>query len=200
MTVLKNKNKKTHTILLSVICLVFLVSCGVKTPVRQVSIEDVSRNLKYENIILKDISLSPGIRHNVPTQTPIMQCEETTITALQSKNIFKRVHKIKKEEHGESFKNLFEEPTLIIEPELTFLRIVSRAARFWGGIFSGRSTMILNVTLRDASDGTIIAKKELVGAPNVYASAYSIGGADVTLPQRMGYLLADYVLANVAER
>ncbi len=190
---------KRNSITLTIICFVFvLTSCAVRTPIKQISLSEVAQNLKYQNIILKDMALSSQIQNNVPPQIPIMQCEETAILSLKSKNIFKRVEKFKEGVKEKIDGNPYEEPSLIVESELTFLRIVSTSARLWGGVFTGRSTMKIKVYLKDASDGKIIAQEELVGAPNAYGSAYSFGGSDRTLPQNMGYLLADYILANVA--
>ncbi len=57
----------------------------------------------------------------------------------------------------------------------------------------------MTVKLSDAN-GTVIATQELIGAPNAYASAWSFGSADRNLPQKMGSLLGDFILANVSEK
>ncbi len=76
---------------------------------------------------------------------------------------------------------------------LTDLRILSNTARFWAGVFAGRSNMNLNVKLT-SSDGSLIAEKELVGAPNAWGSVWS--DSDEDLPKNMGYLLGDFILSN----
>jgi len=45
-----------------------------------------------------------------------------------------------------------------------------------------------------------VAEKELVGAPNTFSSEYSQGTTDRNLPTKMGYLVGDYILANVSSR
>ena len=177
-----------------------LTACAVRTPVEQVSLSKVAQNLKYENIIFKEVTLASNLDSNIPTPIPIQQCEMSAISYLSSKGIFKRVEKAAIVDEGEENKNSYAEPTLFVESELTFLRIVSTAARVWGGVLVGRSAMKMNVKLKDASTGEIVAERELVGAPNAYSSAWTVGNADQTLPMKMGYLLGDFILANVSRR
>jgi len=86
-----------------------------------------------------------------------------------------------------------------VDATLTSLRIVGGAGRFWGGALAGRSNMNMTVKLTDAN-GSVIAEKELIGAPNALASAWSFGGADRSLSQKMGFLLGDFILNNVSEK
>jgi len=170
-------------------------ACAVRTPVRPVVPAELPAHLKYETILLKDMTLSPDLKANVATTTPIMQCENSVISYLRTKNIFKTVEKFSEKNQG---KKTYGEHTLIVETELTYLRIVSSAARIWGGMFAGRSAMKINAVLRDGSDGRILAKEELVGAPSAFASEWGGGAVDSALPDKMGYLLGDYIVANVA--
>ena len=174
-----------------------LTACAVRTPVNQVSVAEVMKNLKYYNIVFKDTTLAPNIESNIPTPIPIYECESTAMNYLNSKGVFERVIKANQVDLNEK-QNPYDKPTLFVESELTFLRIVSTAARFWGGVLVGRSAMKINIKLRDASTGEIVVAQELVGAPNAYSSAWSVGSADQTLPVKMGYLLGDFILANVS--
>ena len=83
-----------------------------------------------------------------------------------------------------------DEPALVVEAQLTDLRIVSTAARFWGGLFAGRSHMRIAVTIKNL-DGRQIAQKDLFGAPNALGP-----WNDQPLPTRMGYLLGEYIIAE----
>ena len=87
-------------------------------------------------------------------------------------------------------------PTLIVEGDLTYLRIVSGSARFWGGAFAGRSAININIKLTDASTGTVVTQQELVGAPGAMSGVWSGGAADRDLPIKMGYLLGAFILSN----
>jgi hypothetical protein len=180
------QQSKTGYFLLAVF-FVFIMAfsaCAVRTPVPKTSVSDVSRNLKYKTITFKKFTAASGVEQPAG---PLAECEASSITYLRGKNIFEKV---------EEDKGQYNNSTLIVEANLTFLRIVSRAARFWGSWLIGRSTMMMDVKLIDSSTGAVIAKQELVGAPNAYAAAWTVGNADQTLPTKMGWLIGDFILAN----
>ena len=181
---------KTGPFLLSVLFVFILAfsACAVRTPVPQIPVSDVSRNLKYKTIIFKKFTAASDVEQPVG---PLAECEASSITYLLEKNIFEKV---------EEDKSAYDNSTLIVEANLTFLRIVSGAARFWGSWLVGRSTMKIDIILIDSSTGSVIAKQELVGAPNAYAAAWTAGNADRTLPTKMGWLIGDFILANVSRK
>ena len=177
-------------LLKTVFCLLvvsMIFACSVRTPVHQVSIADLQGNLKYENIIFKKFDAAPHVPN--PSQS-IVLCKDTAISHLKAKNLFKRVE--------DNTDNEYDEPVLIVEATITDLRIVSSAARVWGGALAGRSHIKLNVRLTDASTGEVVGVEDLMGAPSAMGSAYSFGAADRGLSQRMGVLLGDYILTKVA--
>lgn len=167
---------------------VFIASCAVRTEVSRVSIEDVKSNLFYKNIVFRNFTALPDVKS---PDVALLDCMNSSIDYLTMKNIFKKIEK--------GSDKSFDEPTMYVDVTLTDLRIVSGAARFWGGVLSGRSHMKILVKLSNA-EGTVIAEKELFGAPNAYGSAYSFGNSDRELPKNMGVLLGDFVLANVSRK
>jgi hypothetical protein len=187
-------SRKSTLILLPLLCVFVLAACSTRTPVQQVSIDDVSQKLKYKNILFGKFVESPNVQANVPTVEPLRQCKSTAISYLSGKNIFNRVEDTKGGQGSQK-----DGPTLIVEGDLTYLKIVAGAARFWGGAFAGRSAMKINVKLTDASTGTVVTQQELVGAPSAMSGAWSGGGSDSALPAKMGYLLGDFILANVGD-
>jgi len=162
------------------------IACAVRTPIPQTPVSSLSNNLKYKTIIFKKFTVASGIKN---PEGPLAECEASSIAYLREKNIFEKV---------EEDKGVYNNSTLVVEANLTFLRIVSSAARLWGGIFPGRSTMKMDIKLSDASTGVVIAKQELVGAPNAYSSTWTFGNADRSLPVKMGWLVGDFILANVS--
>ena len=174
---------------LAIFCIFVLTACAVRTPVERIPASELRQNLKYENVIFKKFDATSG----VPSpEVPLATCKASAMSYLKGKEVLKRV-----EEDSESS---YDEPTLFVEATLTNLRIVSGAARTWGGAFAGRSHMFMDVKLTDASTGSAIAQKELKGAPNAYGSAWSGGDSDRNLPYNMGILLGDFILANVSAR
>ena len=169
-------------------CVFVLAACAVRTPINQVAISEVKQHLKYKNVVFRNFTAAPGVKS---PEAPLIACRRSAVEYLELKNIFKVVEK----DNGKSY----EEPTMFVDVILTNLRIVGGAARFWLGVMVGRSNMNIKVKLTDA-DGLLIAEKELIGAPNAYSSAFSFGSADRSLPEKMGFLLGDFILANVSEK
>ena len=84
---------------------------------------------------------------------------------------------------------------LVVEPELTSLRIVSGSARFWAGGFAGNSSIQLKLILKDAETQSIIASPVISKEANGIAGAWSIGESDQNL---IGYVvsIAEQYLRN----
>ncbi|PVX26332.1 MAG: hypothetical protein CW716_06255 [Candidatus Bathyarchaeum sp.] len=179
---------KVNVFIFLVFCVFSFTACAVKTPVKQVSISEVKQNLKYENVVFRSFKAAPNV---TAPEGPLLECRRSAIGYLEMKSVFKRVEK----DSGENYDG----PTMFVDATLTSLRIVGGAARFFAGAFAGRSNMNMNIKLTDA-DGLVIAERELIGAPNALGSAYSFGGTDRSLPQKMGFLLGDFILSNAAEK
>jgi hypothetical protein len=73
-------SRKSTLILLPMFCVFVLAACSTRTPVQQVSIDDVSQNLKYKNILFGKFVESPNVQANVPTANPLQQCKSTAIS------------------------------------------------------------------------------------------------------------------------
>jgi hypothetical protein len=172
--------------ILSVVFIFSITACAVRTQVEQVSIDQVRQTLKYQNIVFRNFTANPDVK---APEGPLMECRTSAINYLELKNLFKAVEK----DSGKSY----DEPTLYVDVNVTSLRIVGGAARFWAGAFAGRSNMNIAVKLIDA-DGNLVVEKELKGAPNAMASAWSFSSADHSLPQKMGFLLGDFIIAHVS--
>lgn len=175
-------------LLLSVSALFAVTACAVRTPVQKVPTEAVAANLQYQNVLFRTFTAAPEVQN---PDGAMLDCMRSAMDYLQLKNVFKRVEKQATAPYAE--------PTLFVDLRLTDLRLVSGAARFWGGVMSGRSHMKVVAKLTDAG-GAIVAEQELFGAPNAYGSAYSLGGSDRELPKNMGILVGDFVLANAGRK
>ncbi|MGD9368462.1 MAG: DUF4410 domain-containing protein [Desulfobacteraceae bacterium] len=137
-------------------------------------------------VVLREFSTNAYAQNGAMAMT---QCKNSAYQYLSSKGLFKAVE-------NASDKSC-DSPVLFVDARLIDLRIVSKAARFWGGAFSGRSHMKIFVEITD-QEGQSIAQKELFGAPNAMGAAWSFGSSDTNLPYHMGRLLADYVVSEAA--
>ncbi len=170
-----------------VACVLF-AGCAVRTPVPQVDVNALRGNLAFEEVWFRNFTSEPGI----PNATGALgTCEASCRDHLASQGLFRQVgrHPGGGPAGG-----------AVLDVHLLSLRVVSGAARFWGGVFAGRSHMKVHARISEGATGTLIAEQDLMGAPNVYGSAYSGGAADQQLPMAMGRLLGDYVLSNAARR
>ena len=170
-------------------CVLVLSACAVKTEVKETSVSDLRGNLKYENIIFKEFCTTSNTE---AYNSQLTQCQASAISYLQEKDLFRRVEM----DSGSSY----EEPCLLVEVTLTGCKIVSTKRRVFTGAFSGRSYMTVEVKLIDSSNDVLIAEKQLKGAPSAMGSAWSFGKSDRALPEKMGVLIGDFILSNVAEQ
>ena len=166
-----------------------LSACAVKTEVKKTSVSDLRGNLRYENIIFKEFCTTSNTESY---SSQLTECQASAISYLQEKDLFKRVEM----DSGSSY----EEPCLFVEVTLTGCKIVSTKRRVFTGAFSGRSYMTMEVKLIDSLNGMLVAEKQLKGAPSAMGSAWSFGKSDRALPEKMGVLLGDFILSNVAEQ
>jgi len=173
---------------LGVMALLALTACAVRTPIETAPPEAVAANRQYENIIFRTFTAAPEVPN---PDGAMLDCTRSAMDHLQSKNVYKRVEK--------QATASYPEPTLFVDLRLTDLRLVSGAARFWGGALSGRSHTKVMVKLTDAQS-RVVAEQELFGAPNAYGSAYSFGSSDRELPKNMGILVGDFVLAHTGRK
>ena len=169
---------------LFIVCMMVLSACAKRTEVQQVPIDQIRANLKYENVVFRNFTANPNVK---APEGPMMECRNSAIDYLELKRVYNKVEK----DSGDAYTG----SAMYVDVNVTNLRIVGGAARFWAGAMAGRSNMNIDVTLMDA-DGTVIAQKELIGAPNAFSSSFSFANADYSLPQKMGFLLGDFILAH----
>jgi curli biogenesis system outer membrane secretion channel CsgG len=83
--------------------------------------------------------------------------------------------------------------TLLVQTNVPEMRIVSGAARFWGGAFAGSSNMIMDVKLVDAVTQAVVGEKRLESGNNAFAAAWTYGSSDRSLPTDMGNITAQFL-------
>lgn len=94
------------------------------------------------------------------------------------------------------FNALKPENTLIIEPQIVKMRVVSNTARMWVGVMAGNSSVILKVTYTDAATKAVIADPSFYQRAGAWAAAYSAGGHDQSMLSRIAELASFYASDN----
>ena len=151
---------KTTMSLVLTLCLLFVLSaCGggkaVKsdtaapadsTAASTAASKEAPLGKKYDRIVFQKFEFDPKIEADYPGA--IAECEKSALDATIAKKIFASAEK---EATGAKYAG-----ALLVKARVTNLRIVSGAARFWGGPFAGSSDMSLQMKLIDTSTGAVV--------------------------------------------
>jgi len=86
--------------------------------------------------------------------------------------------------------------TLVIQPKLQSLRIVSGGARFMIGAWSGDSIVDMNLELTDGKTGTIIANPRITQTASAMGGAWSVGSTDRNLLDYIVEIAYQYLVDN----
>ncbi len=86
--------------------------------------------------------------------------------------------------------------TLVIEPTIREIKFISGGSRFWAGAMAGDSAIVVSVVYRDKETGEIVASPEFYQHANAMGGAWSIGGADNAMLNRMAGIIAEFTQAN----
>jgi hypothetical protein len=88
---------------------------------------------------------------------------------------------------------------LVIEPRIEKLKVVSGGARFWAGAFAGDSYVVMKVKLVEQPSGNVIAEPEFYQRAAAMSGAWTFGGQDKDMMQRIVLLANKYLLTNYEE-
>jgi hypothetical protein len=157
----------------------------------QNSVSSSTLGKRYDVIIFQRFEVDSKIEADYPGA--VAECEKGAISELQSRRLFST---IAKEETGVRYSP----QTLLVQPKVNSLRIVSGAARFWGGALVGSSDMVVSLKMIDAASGMVVHEKVLSTANNPFAAAWTLGGSDRSLPSDMGKIISEYIVSIIPAR
>ncbi len=86
--------------------------------------------------------------------------------------------------------------TLLIEPTITELKFVGGGGRFVGGALAGSSAVVMRAKFTERETGKAIAHPEFYARAAAMGGAYSFGGTDNAMLERIANSLAVYVFTN----
>jgi hypothetical protein len=183
--------------MLSLMLLVLMASCAgkevksepqagsaAKTDATAAKDQDPPLAKPYRMITVAEYEATADIAKDYPTAA--RECQANTVWALQEKKVYQAV------DSGKAAMTR-RDGTLLVSAKVTDMRIVSGAARIWGGAFAGSSFMEVDVTLVDAVTNATVRQKKLSSANNPWAAAWMGGSTDHSLPADMGKIVAEYV-------
>jgi hypothetical protein len=179
--------------LVSLVAMIFPLSafCGtekLENESAQKSTQLSKSDMKYKNVYIANFTISPqGVQESDPKDI-LTETQSSCTNDLLKSALFE---KVKQREDKDATTS-----SLIVQGELTELKVVGTAARIWLGALAGRSKMSVHVKLIDATTGLIVAEKDIKEDSNPMAGAYSMGSSDRALPAVLGGLIADYSISN----
>ena len=138
----------------------------------------------YPSILVAGFNASPKTLGDYPGM--VARCEASLVESLSGRKVFAKVER-------KPAGTAHPEATLLVEVEVTDLRIPSGAARFFVGPLAGASYLHVTLRLKDAATGKLLREQAIGSDNSVWMSSFSLGGHDQDLPVNMGILLADYI-------
>ena len=82
---------------------------------------------------------------------------------------------------------------LIVQPRVTRLRVVSGGLRAIAGAWAGESSIAMDLELRDAGTGAVVASPSIVRSANAAAGAWSFGATDQNLLNYIADIALQYL-------
>lgn len=182
-------NRKSKLAMVMILSLLFLLTaCGGQPakPDNQAEAQqpDPPLAMKYQNIVVRDLSATPEIKKDYPEA--LKECQANLIGELANQKTFRSVALAAPGKKCPP-------KTLLVQARVSDIHIVHGAARFWAGAFAGSSYMNLDLKLTDAATGKVLREKEVSSANNAWAAAWVGGSSDRTLPADMGKIVAGYI-------
>ena len=89
--------------------------------------------------------------------------------------------------------------SLLIEPRIEKLKVVSSGARFWAGAFAGDSYVVMKLRIVDQPSGTQLAEPEFYQRAAAMSGAWTIGAQDKDMLHRIVVLMNLYLQSNYKE-
>lgn len=168
--------------------LFLLVSCvGTQNQPDQAAVPFVKKLAKqYDTLLFSPFTANAEIATGYPQAAKELQ--HSMMTTLQMGKQFKKIDIVSDNQPADG-------KTLIIKANITDLRIVNGAARFWGGAMAGSSGVELNLQLIDSATQKVIRDEKMSSWNNAFGAAWS--GSDNTLLDDMGKIVAQNVIDSM---
>jgi hypothetical protein len=89
--------------------------------------------------------------------------------------------------------------SLVIEPRIEKLKVVSGGARFWAGALAGDSYVVMKLRISEQPSGVLVAEPEFYQRAAAMSGAWTFGGQDKDMMHRIALITKKYLLDNYKE-
>ena len=86
--------------------------------------------------------------------------------------------------------------SLVLEPRLEKLKVVSGGARVWGGALAGDSYVVRKIRITEQPSGTLLAEPEFYQRASAMSGAWTFGAQDKDMMHRIVVLANHYLQSN----
>lgn len=86
--------------------------------------------------------------------------------------------------------------TLVIEPQLASLKVVSGGARFWAGAMAGDSNIDLDLLITERETGQVIARPRVARSADAMTGGWSVGQSDENLLDYICAIAYEYLSSH----
>ena len=142
----------------------------------------------YAGYELKDVAFDPSLADKKNVDKVVAKVDENMKQSvnpiLQSWNASADAHAAQK---------------IVIEPLITNLHKPSGATRFFAGAFAGDGYINMKVRIVEQPSGKVIAEPEFYRRAAAMAGAWTVGGHDNAMLQKVAGLVANYLSANYTD-
>jgi hypothetical protein len=181
--------------LIPMIALVVLAGCASDPARRETIIKEQSQRLpaptaslsSYGKFELKPIEMVDSVA-NDQAKAAVVKDLDTRVQA--------RVQPVLTRWNADARSGPGTARTLIVQPRVTQLRVIGGATRFFAGAFAGDSSITMDLELRDAATGAVIAKPSIVRNADAMAGAWSVGATDQNLLDYIADIASQYLRDN----
>jgi hypothetical protein len=142
----------------------------------------------YAGYELKDVAFDPNLSDKKNVQKVVAKVDE---------NLKRNVQPILQNWNASS--NARASQKIVIEPYITSLHKPSGATRFFAGAFAGDGHINVKVRIVEEPSGKVIAEPEFYRRANAMAGAWTVGGHDNAMLEKVTGLVANYLSANYTE-
>ena len=90
--------------------------------------------------------------------------------------------------------------TLIVQPRVTRLRVISGGLRAVAGAWAGESSIAMDLELRDAATSAVVASPNISRSADAFAGAWSFGATDQNLLNYIADIAVQYLQENRGDK
>lgn len=142
----------------------------------------------YSGYELKPVTLAPDLSDKKHVEKVVAKVEESF-----QQSVAPIVKDWNASVHGGSVQKL------VIEPRITLLHKPSGANRFFAGAFAGDGKIVVKMKITEQPSGKVIAEPEFYRRASAMVGAWTVGGHDNAMLQKVAGLAANYLSGNYKE-